>query len=368
MAFIGVSQKAQKVLDVYIGVDGVAQKVVRAYVGDADGIARIWWGFPSIPKETRLASLSQTVSNIDYYYLNNTRVITFMDDPLAFKKLPEGITFAADTGGMGYYKGTIIGDHMYICGGGLGSIICDPNMTKCFEAFVSLETINGMELLDTSEIIDLSRMFCECRSLTSIDLSHFSNYSAKNYTRMFNNCSSLTEIDITNLFTTGGSLVSGGSRVMMFDGCSALQTIKNGSTGSSEIKISSPTDCDYMFANCSSLTTIPAVNIVSAGSDFPYLFFNCSSLTSMTLKHGASGFADTNMRSVFENCSSLTTVTMTAFNNTKALDMSRFFYNCSKMKNIYVNSSIWIDWDYSSQPDKATDMYSGCGVKYVSYR
>ena len=64
----------------------------------------------------------------------------------------------------------------------------------------------------------MSRMFSECPSLESIDLSSFNTTNVKNMSEMFYECSSLKSIDLSSFNTTNVKDMR-----EMFDECPSLK-------------------------------------------------------------------------------------------------------------------------------------------------
>ena len=83
-----------------------------------------------------------------------------------------------------------------------------------------LETITGMNYLNTSEVTNMSSMFRECNSLTSVDVSNFNTEKVTNLSYMFNNCFELTSLDLSNFNTAKVTNMSN-----MFKNCRELTTI-----------------------------------------------------------------------------------------------------------------------------------------------
>ncbi len=92
-----------------------------------------------------------------------------------------------------------------------------------FEHFVNLKSIEGIELLDTSNVTDMGRMFYHCTSLVSLDLSHFDTSSVTEMGLMFNGCSALRSLDISRFDTSNVTDMS-----LMLCGCTSLSTISLG--------------------------------------------------------------------------------------------------------------------------------------------
>lgn len=58
-----------------------------------------------------------------------------------------------------------------------------------FAGLAQLETITGLEYLNTANVTDMSLLFDHCQKLTSLDLSNFNTAKVTNMNRMFSNCS-----------------------------------------------------------------------------------------------------------------------------------------------------------------------------------
>ena len=56
---------------------------------------------------------------------------------------------------------------------------------KWFQYLKSLKSIKGMEYLNTSQVTNMSKMFFDCSSLTSLDVSSFDTSKVRNMEWMF---------------------------------------------------------------------------------------------------------------------------------------------------------------------------------------
>ncbi len=65
-----------------------------------------------------------------------------------------------------------------------------------FKDLTKLETITGLEYLNTEKVTDMSDMFSNCSSLTSLDVTHFNTANVTNMNDMFYDCSTLTSLDV----------------------------------------------------------------------------------------------------------------------------------------------------------------------------
>ena len=94
-----------------------------------------------------------------------------------------------------------------------------PTTLSRFFAFLSeLETITGLEYLNTANVTDMSFLFDHCQKLTSLDLSNFNTAKVTNMNRMFSNCSNLKTIYASDKFTTAAVTESKN----MFSYCGSL--------------------------------------------------------------------------------------------------------------------------------------------------
>ena len=185
-----------------------------------------------------------------------------------------------------------------------------PTSLFCFfKNLPKLETITGLEYLNTAKVTDMSYMFDNCSSLTSLDVTHFNTANVTNMSSMFSSCSSLTSLDVTHFNTA---------------------------------KV---TDMSYMFCRCLSLTSLDVTYFNTAKvTDMSYMFSSCFSLTSLYLTNFNTEKV-TNMSDMFSYCRALTTIYASSkFVTTQVSDSRGMFNNCKKLKG----EDEWTN-------DKATD-------------
>ena len=112
----------------------------------------------------------------------------------------------------------------------------------------TLETISGLEYLNTANVTDMSFMFEGCSALKSLDLTNFNTAKVTNMGNMFEGCSALTSLDLTKFNTANVTDMS-----FMFKGCSALKSLDLTNFNTANV-----TNMSNMFKGCSALTTIYA--------------------------------------------------------------------------------------------------------------
>ena len=93
------------------------------------------------------------------------------------------------------------------------------SLYRFFENLKKLETITGLEYLNTEKVTDMRYMFNSCSKLTSLDVSNFNTKKVTNMSFMFSYCSTLTTIYVNDKFVI--DKVTNGS--YMFDNCTNLK-------------------------------------------------------------------------------------------------------------------------------------------------
>lgn len=97
----------------------------------------------------------------------------------------------------------------------------DSDIDRKTEYKSKLEYIDNLDLLDTSEVQNMSGMFCGLSSITELDLSNFSTRNVTDMSYMFYGCERLKNIDIGSF--NGEKLVD---MALMFAGCIDLEKIE----------------------------------------------------------------------------------------------------------------------------------------------
>ena len=165
----------------------------------------------------------------------------------------------------------------------------DVRPTSCYQWFYSfsnLTTIEGIENLNTEEVTDMSEMFYNCSSLTSLDVSKFNTDKVNNMSYMFSVCPGLSYLDLSS-FNTAEVTYMG----YMFYGCSSITSLDLSSFNTANV-----TNMSYMFRGCSGLTTIYVSDDFTIGN-VTYglnMFSGCSNLIGAT-SYSNSGITDKSM-------------------------------------------------------------------------
>ena len=197
-----------------------------------------------------------------------------------------------------------------------------------FANLKKLETITGLEYLNTEKVTDMSSMFSSCSSLTSLDVTKFNTANVTDMRSMFENCSSLTSLDVSHFNTEKVTKMH-----RMFYRCSSLTSLDV--THFNTVKV---TDMNSMFSSCSSLTSLDVTHFNTANvTDMNGMFSSCSKLTSLDVTYFNTANV-TDMSFMFANCSSLTSLDVTHFNTEKVTGMCGMFSGCSALLSLDVRN------------------------------
>ena len=197
------------------------------------------------------------------------------------------------------------------------------NMSYMFHDCLSLTSLN-LSNFDTSSVIYMDYMFSGCNKLTSLDLSNFNTSSVTRMDYMFSYCSKLTSLDLSGWDTSKVTDMS-----YMFGYCRGLTSLNLSGWGTSKV-----TNMSSMFSGCSSLTSLDVSNFNTSSVASMYsMFGSCSKLTSLDLS-GWDTSKVTNMNSMFESCSSLTSLNLSGWNLSKVTYMDYMFGWDTKLATI----------------------------------
>ena len=243
-----------------------------------------------------VAQTSASSSKYIATYESSTQTLTFKE--YAGETLPKNSVVVKD-------RMTVAAINNKLGNGTIVHIVFDksfstytPTSLYCFfENLKKLETITGLEYLNTATVKDMSYMFFNCSSLTSLDVTHFNTANVTDMSSMFSSCPSLTSLDVTHFNTA---------------------------------KV---TDMSYMFCRCLSLTSLDVTYFnTTKVTDMSYMFSSCVALTSLYLTNFNTAKV-TDMNNMFSYCRALTTIYASSkFVTTQVSNSSGMFNNCEKLK------------------------------------
>ena len=277
-------------------------------------------------------------------YESSTQTLTFKE--YAGETLPENSAWVED-------KQTVTTINKKLGNGTIVHIVFDKSFstytpTSLYNFFANLktlETITGLEYLNTEKVTDMRYMFYYCSKLTSLDVSKFNTANVTNMGRMFYNCQTLPSLDVTKFNTSNVSDMNG-----MFYNCLKLTSLDVTNFNTANV-----TDMNCMFYNCQTLPSLDVTKFSTANvTNMRCMFYNCSKLTSLDVTNFNTANV-TDMSYMFRNCVALTSLYLTNFNTEKVTNMERMFSGCQALTTIYASSKF-----VTPQVSNSSDMFYKC--------
>jgi surface protein len=157
-------------------------------------------------------------------------------------------------------------------------VVIDPSFVEArptstyswFFCMENVQSITGLDYLNTDSVTNMAAMFMGSASLTSLDLSHFNTTMVTDMFNMFNECSNLASLDVSGFNTAQVRDMRG-----MFQGCSMLTSLDLSSFNTARVG-----HMGMMFLGDSHLSTIYVGSSWSTES-INYsaeMFLDCTSL------------------------------------------------------------------------------------------
>ena len=273
--------------------------------------------------------VAQTEASSSKYiatYESSTQTLTFKEN--VGETLPENSAWVED-------KQTVADINNNLGNGTIVHIVFDKSFStytptslySFFEKLTNLETITGLEYLNTANVTDMRRMFFNC-TLTSLDVSKFNTAKVTDMSVMFYGCSKLISLDVSKFNTANVTNMNS-----MFSDCSKLTSLDVTNFNTENV-----TDMNSMFSNCSALTSLDVTNFNTENvTDMRKMFCVCSKLTSLDVTNFNTENV-TDMNSMFSNCSALTSLDVTKFNTENVTYMADMFSNCSALTSLDVTN------------------------------
>ena len=277
-------------------------------------------------------------------YESSTQTLTFKKN--VGETLPENSAWVKD-------KQTVATINKNLGNGTIVHIVFDKSFSTYtptslyyfFANLTKLETITGLEYLNTEKVTDMSYMFDRCLSLTSLDVTHFNTANVTNMRNMFSSCSALTSLDVTHFNTANVT-----NMCKMFSICSALLSLDVTNFNTAKV-----TNMSYMFSSCVALTSLDVRNFNTANvTNMTRMFIGCSALLSLDVRNFNTANV-TDMSYMFANCLALTSLYLTNFNTEKVTNMEKMFSSCKALTTIYASSKF-----VTTQVSNSSNMFYNC--------
>lgn len=229
-----------------------------------------------------------------------------------------------------YVDGTIL----TIAGNGSGKILTNENSGFMFsdedrvDFFTNVTTVNGLNLLDTSNTTTMNRMFLQMQSVTSLDVSGFNTSKVTDFSMMFAYCYVITNIPLSNFDTSSAT-----SLYAMFFRCWILPTIDVSNFDTRNV-----TDISYTFDECKMLEVIDVSKWDTSKVTTLFLTFQqCNVVKELDVSNWDVSNV-TNMGFTFYNCDGLTTLSVENWNVSNVENFDHTFAHCN---NLVVDVSKW---------------------------
>ena len=189
-----------------------------------------------------------------------------------------------------------------------------------------------------------TEFFREFINLKEANLKQLDTSEVSYMDYMFFDCSSLTSLDLSNFDT---SRVTG--MYSMFSWCSSLTSLDLSNFDTSQV-----TNMRQMFDSCKNLTLLDLSSFdTSRVTDMYSMFSWCSSLTSLDLSNFDTSQV-TNMFQMFNSCKNLTLLDLSNFDTSRVTNMDHMFSSCSSLTSLDLSS-----FD-TSRVTNMRSMFSSC--------
>ena len=289
------------------------------------------------------------------YNSENNTLTFFYDDQRSSRT---GITYDLNTGN----------DQPDWCDNNTCQVVFHPSFAgarptstyKWFAYMYNLNSISGLEYLNTSQVTNMGYMFYRCDNLTSLDVSTFNTENVTNMSHMFELCDELTSLDLRNFNTRNVVNMS-----YMFSACNKLTSLDLSSFNTSKVS-----DMSFMFNELLVLTDLDVSSFNTENTYlFNYMFNLCLALTNLDVSNFYVEKA-TSLRGMFQRCESLTSLDLTHFDPRNTLDKIYMFYGCTNLTTIYADCDWFNNIGYYAHA-YSTGMFENCtslvGEKGTTY-
>ena len=307
-------------------------------------------------------TLNSELSAKEFYFYNTSEKTTtlYFDDNEERLSDTENVTLVSEITSKSYYSRSYWKPTELI--------IIDPsvknarpNMLEHMFEFENLKKIEGIENLNTENVVSMSGMFYYCSNLPSEEIQniieHLNTSKVVHMDYMFSHCTSLTSLDLSQIDASSISTMSS-----MFEGCNNLTDVNFGNFNTCQV-----TYMDHLFDGCSSLASID-LSKFNTGEVFTMncMFQGCSKLENLDI----SNFSSNNLyytRNMFAGCTNLKNISIGTFNPGKYIEevsqqygedigsMSGMFSGCSNLEKLDLST-----FTIPTISNKSERIFAGC--------
>lgn len=303
-------------------------------------------------------------------YESSTQTLTFKEN--VGETLPENSAWVKD-------KQTVAAINKKLGNGTIVHIVFDKSFSTYtptslrgfFGNRTKMETITGLEYLNTEKVTDMSYMFNNCSKLTSLDVSKFNTVNVTNMSCMFSSCQALTTIYASSKFVTtqvsnssgmfnkceklkgeveewtddkatdktyakieGGYFNGGIPRVKYADGTLTFFLTTKETLGENEYELNSGANPPGWKTHCKEITKVVFdTSFANAKPTSCYQWFSlCENLKQIEGIKNLNTEKVTNMAYMFYYCLNLSSLDVSGFKTEKVTDMSGMFHSDTGVK------------------------------------
>ena len=179
---------------------------------------------------------------------------------------------------------------------GVGGVSAGASAEGLFAYYRNLEQIDFGNCFYTEGMESMCRMFLECNSLRSLDLSGFNTESVRDFSWCFDGCGALETLDLSFLDTRNAAAMQA-----MFYGCSGIESLDL-----SLLDTQSVTTMQAMFYGCSSIRSLDVSKLnTRAVRNFKYMFKGCAALSELITGDDFLVDPDADVLEMFADCPAL---------------------------------------------------------------
>ena len=220
-------------------------------------------------------------------------------------------------------------------GDGITSVVFDAsfknarptNTSYWFYFMTDLTTIENLEYLNTSEVTDMSYMFEECTSLTSLNLDNFNTDKVTDMSSMFSACANIRYLDVSGFDTHNVTDMN-----HMFSECYGLLSLDLGNFDTGKV-----TNMSNMFLLCYSLRSIDLNSFNTSNvTDMQGMFFNCEMLSNLNVSNFDTRKV-TDMSGMFYESRTIKKLDLSSFDTSNVTDMGGMFYGCTSLDSLDIS-------------------------------
>lgn len=218
-----------------------------------------------------------------------------------------------------------------VSGGNIYAPVFSDNYTDVFKDKANIKSVD-LRSVNTSQLTKMDSMFEGCTSLNSVSMGNIN--TVKSTQNMFKGCEYITDPElakILNVLNTSNVINMSG----MFSGCKGLVSPDLGS-----LRTVSASNVSNLFSGCENLKTLDLSNLDTGKiEDMSSMFSGCSELTDLNLS-GLDVKKIANMSHMFYGCNKLTDIDLSGFDCTNVTTAQDIFAGCTGLNTIKIPKNL----------------------------